>query len=717
MKKLKRKRFGKRDTEAKLGLLVRTASFDLTRADDDGEDRTIEFSFSSEEPYERYFGWETLGHKRGEVMLETLRDAGAFLKDHNTRDQIGVVEKAWIDTAARKGRVWTRFGRRASAEEERIEVLEGIRTKVSVGYIVHEMILERSDDTGDHYRVTKWEPIEVSTVAIPADATVGMGRDLADEFPALAARAAQYENHRTRIVRSTGPRKEHEKMNWITVTRLEDGFVLRIREKDFDDSLYERFDAPAPAQRTEPTPPADPTPARTAVTGGAEVDHEKLAREAFAAERKRVADIKALGAKFNSSDRASEAIEAGTSYSEFRMALWEAGATTGGEPNGERTYPSLETPAGQLGLSDKETRSYSILRAIRSHIDKDPRIAPYERECSDEIEKTPGMRPPSGFYVPRELLTSRFGAGGSADVAQRFAQLVRAISVGGTGGELVATELHDTSFIEILRNQSVALAMGATHLPGLVGDVDIPRQATAASAGWGAEGDAAANSELTLDSVDLRPKTLSAKSKLTRRLMLQSTPAAEGLVRADLASAVALGLDAGALTGTGASNQPTGILNMSGVSVVALGTNGAAPTWQSQAFLVRDVRAANAHLGSLAFVSSTDAWASLLSTERVSGDSKMILEEPGDRLLGRRFMSSEQMPNNLVKGSSGAVCSAEIYGNWSDLLIGEWGTLDLFPDPYSDGDEGAVILRVFQDADVQARHEESFSVIKDMLTT
>ncbi len=164
----------------KLGTIERAVQFD--RAAIDEENRTVELSFSSEEPYERYWGREILGHNPDEVDLDRINNGGAFLMDHNTRDQVGVVEKAWIDTATRKARALVRFGKSARASEILQDVIDGIRRNVSVSYDIIKMALvksEKIDGTNsaiETYRVNRWTPLEISLVSVPADATVGVGR-------------------------------------------------------------------------------------------------------------------------------------------------------------------------------------------------------------------------------------------------------------------------------------------------------------------------------------------------------------------------------------------------------------------------------------------------------------------------------------------------------------------------------------------------------------
>ena len=155
-------------------------SFTLSRDKTDKEKRTVEIAFSSEEEYKRWWGIEILGHSRGEVRLDRLKNKAPLLADHDTRDQIGVVEDVRLD-GDRVARATVRFSRSARAEEIFQDVLDGIRTKISVGYIIHNYKLIEERDGEEVYRVTDWEPYEISVVSVPADDTVGVGRDMQTE--------------------------------------------------------------------------------------------------------------------------------------------------------------------------------------------------------------------------------------------------------------------------------------------------------------------------------------------------------------------------------------------------------------------------------------------------------------------------------------------------------------------------------------------------------
>jgi HK97 family phage major capsid protein/HK97 family phage prohead protease len=164
----------------KLGTLNR--EFSITRQDVDKDKRTILLSFSSETPIDRWFGKEILDHGNGSVMLERLQGKAPLLVNHDPEDQIGVVESANI-SSDKRGYATVRFGKSPDAEEILVDVLDGIRTLVSFAYKVHEMVLEKESDEETIYRVTKWEPLEISIVSVPADISVGVGRELEKQNP------------------------------------------------------------------------------------------------------------------------------------------------------------------------------------------------------------------------------------------------------------------------------------------------------------------------------------------------------------------------------------------------------------------------------------------------------------------------------------------------------------------------------------------------------
>ncbi|MEW5708773.1 MAG: phage major capsid protein [Pseudomonadota bacterium] len=595
----------------------------LDRAAVDEAARTVTVAFSSEMPYERYWGREILDHSPTSVRLGRLAGGGPLLMDHDARDHVGVIESVEIG-ADRVGRAVVRFGRSARAEEVFRDVLDGIRRNVSVGYIIHKAVLVESDGDIDTYRVTDWEPFEISLVAVPADPTVGVGR---------AAEASP---------------------------------VIEIIEE----------------KRAMSQPP---------------LNEQDLETRGAEAERRRVADLIAIGEQFKryGAERlAAEAIRAGTSVDAFRAKLMEHIAT----------HPM---PTAEIGLSDREARQFSLVRLLNALANPEDRrareAAAFEFECSRAVADKMG-RAPKGVFVPYDVLKRDLNVGTPT-----------------AGGHLVATNLLAQDFIELLRNAMVLDRLGVRMLTGLVGNIAIPRQTGGAAAYWVTEGGAPTESQQAFDQVAMSPKTVAAFTDLSRKLLLQASIDVEAFVRQDLATTLGLELERAAINGAGAGAEPRGVLNTTGIGDVAGGANGAAPTWAHIVELETDVAVANAAVGNLAYLSNAKVRGKLKQTEKATGTAQFVWEkgaQPGEgEMNGYLAAMTNAVPSNLTKGTSTGVCSAILFGNWADLVIGLWGGLDVLVNPYILSGTGAVRVEVYQDADIALRHPESFSAMKDALTS
>ena len=211
-------------------------------------------------------------------------------------------------------------------------------------------------------------------------------------------------------------------------------------------------------------------------------------------------------------------------------------------------------------------------------------------------------------------------------------------------------------------------------------------------------------------------------SSWTRIQELQATPDLEQLVRNDLTQQVAAAIDLACISGTGSSNQPTGILNTSGINSVVGGTNGATVTYDHLADLIAAVSQDSADVGRTGFLTNNQVLTKLLKTKDSDGNyllgpGSMVAGSPAT-LWGRRCEISQQVPSNLTKGSASGTCSAIIYGNWSDLVVAQWGSpLDILVNPYgSSYAAGNVEIRAMSSLDIGVRHVESFAAMKDALT-
>lgn len=608
--------------------LFRSALFE--RQSIDHESRTAELAFSSEEPVERWFGNEILDHNPNSVRLGRLTKGGPVLVDHDARDHVGVIESVSIDSD-RRGRATVRFGKSKRADEIFNDVVDGIRSSISVGYRVHKAVLEGSEGETETYRVTDWEPFEISLVSIPADASVGVGR------------SSDYSENEIQFERGS-----------------------KMETKVTENAT---------------TPAAQP-----------HVDVRAIEGDATKAERKRVNDLLAAGQQFNASDLARKFIENGGTESDLNKAILERM----GNDN------VVEAQAPEIGLTEKEAQNYSFVRAMNALANPTDRraqeAAKFEFECSAAASEK-SRKEARGILVPVDVLKRDLTVGTAT-----------------AGGHTVATDLLSGSFIDLLRNNALMMQM-ATVLTDLNGNIAIPRQTGGATAYWVGEGAAPTESQQAFDQVTLSPETVAAFTEFSRKLLLQSSLDVEGFIRNDLARTLALEIDRVCINGSGAGNEPRGILNTTGIGSVVGGTNGLAPAWSHVVNLETEVAVDNANVGSLAYLTNARVRGKLKQTEKASNTAQFIWNETSNMVNGYNALVSNQVPSDLTKGTSNGVCSAIIFGNFADLIIGMWGGLDLQVNPYSLDTTGGVRVTAFQDIDTAVRHPESFAAMKDALTS
>ena len=607
----------------------RTALFQ--REDINEEARTVELAFSSEEPVKRWFGDEILDHDPKSIRLGRLSDGGAVLVDHNSRDHVGVVESVSIDKD-RRGRAIVRFGKSARAEEIFNDVIDGIRKSVSVGYRVLKAVVEERTEDGDakSYRVTDWEPFEISIVSIPADASVGVGRN-----------------------------EDAEENDFLIETNKREVSVM--------------------------DPVVEATP-KTPV-----VDTDKIAADARKQEQERVRGLLSIGEQYDVQDLARKFVESGGSENDLNKAILERMGKT----------EATEAAAPDIGMTDEETKRFSFARAMNALANPTDRraqeAAAFEFECSAAAQER-SKKDARGILVPVDVLKRDLTVGTAAD-----------------GGDTVSTDLLAGSFIEMLRNRSLMMQL-ATVFTDLNGNIAIPRQAGGATAYWVGEGVAPTESQQAFDQVTLQPETVGAFTEYSRKLLLQSSIDVEAFVRNDLARTLALEIDRVCINGSGAGNEPRGILNTTGIGSVVGGANGLAPAWSHMVDLETEVAIDNADIGSLRYVTNAKVRGALKQTEKASSTAQFIWSEVGNMVNGYEALVTNQVPSDLDKGTSTGVCSAILFGNFADLIIGMWGGLDLQVNPYSLDTTGSVRVTAFQDVDTAVRHAESFAAMKDALT-
>ena len=427
----------------------------------------------------------------------------------------------------------------------------------------------------------------------------------------------------------------------------------------------------------------------------ASVDLQEEVKNAREKEYVRIREIQALAQRHAMPELIEEAVKSGATLEKFKGQILER----------IHTKP-VRLPQAEVDMSQQERQSYSLLRAINAAANKDWSKAGLEREVSETLSKQYG-REARGFYVPSNIAWNL-----SSQMLQRDLTVASATQ----GAKLVGTDQRGDLFIDALRANIITGQLGATILTGLQGDVDIPSLSVKTTVAFMSnETTAVTEGAPQFSQVQLSPKTVSGWVDISRKLRIQSDPSVEQIIRNDIIQQIAAKIDDVAFEGAG-TGEPSGVINGTNVAVVALGTNGAAPTYASTINLVKEVSIDNALRGSLAYATTPQAWAKLRTTAKVaSTDSIMILEDD-NMLNGYPLLQSSLIPSDLIKGS-GSSLSAMFFGNWNDLLIAFWSGVDIVVDSSSLSTIGALRLAFFQDLDVALRHDESFAVVKDMVTT
>lgn len=434
-------------------------------------------------------------------------------------------------------------------------------------------------------------------------------------------------------------------------------------------------------------PAAVETPA-AAIPAAAATDTNNTAERGMQNERARVSELLAIGRSYAAHggiEEAEKVIKEGGSEAQLRAAIMA----------NMQTKPIVT--AGEIGMTDKEQREFSLLRAMSAAATGKWDKAGLEREVSEELEKRHG-RAAAGFFVPTDLIARAYSKGNAAN-----------------GGNVIENDFREDLFIELLRSRLAVAQLGATVLDGLVGDITIPKHLTGNTVQWVDENGSATESNATFGQMSLKPKTVTANTELSRKFILQSSLSAEQFARSELLKAMMLGIDLAAINGKGTGNEPTGILNTAGIGAVEIGANGGAPEWKHIVALESAIAAANADIGDLAYITNARVRGLLKTKLKADGVSGYIWQDGATPLNGYRCAVSNQIPSNLTKGTAANKCSPLIFGNWSDLMIAHWGVLDVIVDPYTKSTAGAVRITTLQDVDIAVRHVESFAAIKDIV--
>ena len=346
----------------------------------------------------------------------------------------------------------------------------------------------------------------------------------------------------------------------------------------------------------------------------------------------------------------------------------------------------------------KELKRFSLTKFIREAAAG--KLSGFEAEMNEEAAKEMRASGQSlaGVGIPTVLLGIRLFDNNNITTATE-------------GKEFQA--ITEWSYIEALRNAMLGARLGVRYIPGMQGNARIVKGG-GVSASWLAEEAAASKVKDSFSTVDMTPHRLQILGGYTYDLLKQAALPVEQILWDELIRAHAQSLDDAIFNGTGSNGQPTGILATTGIGDVAGGTNGAAISWANIVALESTVGAANGLFGRLAYVTNSKVAGSMKSTPQVAGFPRYMMED--GRANGFAVEVSNAIPSTLTKGTASGVCSAMIFGNYEEVLVPQWGGLDMIVDPFSSKAKGVVEVTAIAYHDVCVRRPACFAAIKDIKT-
>lgn len=345
-----------------------------------------------------------------------------------------------------------------------------------------------------------------------------------------------------------------------------------------------------------------------------------------------------------------------------------------------------------LDLSRRDLEKFSLLQAIGAKYERimrhagglgNPQFVGVEAECHHELVKRFGEPEHQGtIYIPADFLYRDLQA-----------------SSGASGGFLVATK--NMSFIDRLRNRSIAYRLGGQPMPGQRDNITVPKGSGGTTTIWlSNETSQATESTQSFVQVAASPKTCAAYCEISRQLLKQGGPAGEAIVTGVVADDLAVTTDAAVVSGSGASGEPQGILNTLGIGTASGASLGYAGVVAPQ----KTVADANAVLNpeTLGYVTTPTIAEVLKNRQRFTGSDSPLWRgavHEGE-IEGVRAVSTKQIPSSTL-----------LFGDWSSVIIPEWGVLAVEVNPFANFKAGIVGVRALWSIDVIVQHPSCFVAV------
>lgn len=630
-----------------------------------GADMVLDMAFASELPYERWWGVEILDCTSAAVDLARLNDGAPLLYNHDWDALRGSHVPGTVRCDGdRVVRGQVRVSHAADDGRTIRMIQDGHLTKASIGYEIHEVVEHSTDKHGKSISRTLDGRLFARTLS---RCQRDSGGDVAAFRRALDAAAGPFE------------RAAHEKATY-RVTKwaaLENSLVTVPADPSVGVGRM-RASEELPA---DPPAAIESTPEHKTMTDtviDSPVDVAAIERAAADKAQKRIAEIAAMGDQFKDFDGAKAladaAIRNNTPADVFAKELMAHVSK-----RGQQWQP-------EVGMTPKEVKSFSVVRAINAMLTGDWSKAGLEREASEAmLEKAAraGVQRQGterSFMLPAEIQRRDMTVGTAAN-----------------GGNMVATNLRPQDFIELLRARTLVAQLGARSLTGLVGNADITKHTGAGTAYWLAnEATAITESNQTVGLLQLRPKQLGAYTEVSRQLLQQSTPDADSFVMDDLAKVLAVAIDAAAINGPGTGGAPTGILGTSGIGSVT----GTSLAYAGILEFQTDVAGAEACHAGCAYLTTPAVAALLAQRARFSNTDTPLWQGNilDGTVSGFRAATSTNVP-----------AATMIFGDFSQVILADWSVIELDVNPYANFPAGIIGVRAFKTCDVGVRIPGAFS--------
>lgn len=640
----------------------------------------FEIAFSSTQPYQRQF-WdeqnqemvvldEILVHTPEAVDLSRLNNNAPLLFNHNFDNHIGVVCDARIDTD-NVGRALVKFSKHGTlANDIRNKVIEGTMEKISVGYDIKEYHI---DYTKGQLIVTKWAPFEISFVTVPADDSVGLNRSLNTITVNFGAKRDMTKEQIEEIKEEQeSAQVEETPVEENKESEVEETQERQVEENEENENLEDGKDAEHPESVDDDSSTVREEEEVKEEREAAPIEEEKIEEVAERSEEDEL-EIREIARELNIDDE------------ELKRALAIKDMT----PEAFRTkalnnITNAQRNNEQINKEKNMEKTFDLNNVIRSLVDG-AALGANEAEYS-------------AMAAGAAMQRGRAARGGSVFVP---AAAMRAAAAGNTKADLTAItdeKLLTESYIEMLLPASCLGRLGVTVLSGLNSPIAVPKMTASSVEAFGFvdENGSAPESKATFSNVKMSPKTFAGGNPISRASIKQ-VPGIATLITDHINKAVRIKLEQLILSDKDNTRGPAGL-----VKQLVDGGRVTKKTAFSYKDFLKEIAAltdAGVPAQSIKFAMSGATAAELESTLKDNGVSGYIIEN--GKLAGYDVVTSGVIPADHI-----------VLGDFSGIMIGEWGGLELDMDDTTYRAQSAIVPRIWVDLDFTVVQPEALKVLK-----